>query len=119
MSQLRVLIMKHRTFNKWYAKLGGYFWIPCPICEQMFGGHESKANYSIPRAQYTDNKLQISRYSGRLVCPDCGKSALIQIGSEFASEIVYVIEENQGCAVWVTHKLDESEPEVWWSKSPK
>jgi len=29
-----------RTLNKWYAYLMGYFWIPCPMCGRMFGGHE-------------------------------------------------------------------------------
>ena len=32
--------MKYRLFNKIYAKLLGYFWLPCPICGQHFGGHE-------------------------------------------------------------------------------
>jgi hypothetical protein len=22
------------------AAVGGYFWLPCPICREMFGGHE-------------------------------------------------------------------------------
>lgn len=29
---------------RWWAKLradvGGYFWLPCPLCGRMFGGHE-------------------------------------------------------------------------------
>ena len=32
--------MKFRTLNKWYANLFGYFWLPCHICGQYFGGHE-------------------------------------------------------------------------------
>ena len=23
-----------------YAEANGYFWLPCPLCGQMFGGHE-------------------------------------------------------------------------------
>ena len=23
----------------WYARIFGYFWLPCPICGKMFGGH--------------------------------------------------------------------------------
>lgn len=37
------------------AVVGGYFWLPCPLCGQMFGGHES-----------TDASI-----NGRLVCPIC------------------------------------------------
>ena len=29
-----------RYFNMIYAKLFGYFWIACPRCGRMFGGHE-------------------------------------------------------------------------------
>lgn len=29
-----------RIFNKIYAWLFGYFWLPCPVCKKMFGGHE-------------------------------------------------------------------------------
>ena len=24
-----------------YAKLLGYFWLPCPVCGKHFGGHEA------------------------------------------------------------------------------
>ena len=27
-------------FNKLYANIKGYFWLPCPICGNYFGGHE-------------------------------------------------------------------------------
>ena len=30
-----------RLFHKLWAKLGGYFWLPCPLCGRMFGGHEA------------------------------------------------------------------------------
>jgi hypothetical protein len=31
---------RFRTLNRLYAFLWGYFWLPCPKCGQMFGGHE-------------------------------------------------------------------------------
>ena len=30
-----------RWFHWLYAHIGGYFWLPCPVCGKMFGGHES------------------------------------------------------------------------------
>lgn len=27
-----------------YAHLFGYFWLPCPKCGRMFGGHQAKAS---------------------------------------------------------------------------
>jgi len=29
-----------RFLHQFYAWLMGYFWIPCPICREYFGGHE-------------------------------------------------------------------------------
>lgn len=29
-----------RWFNKLFANINGYFWLPCPLCGQNFGGHE-------------------------------------------------------------------------------
>jgi len=31
---------KWRWRQRLYALMHGYFWIPCPTCGQMFGGHE-------------------------------------------------------------------------------
>jgi hypothetical protein len=32
--------MKPRWWAKLRADFGGYFWLPCPVCGRMFGGHE-------------------------------------------------------------------------------
>jgi len=29
-----------RWFERLVAWAGGYFWLPCPVCGEMFGGHE-------------------------------------------------------------------------------
>jgi len=31
-----------RLYNRLYAHLNGYFWLPCRGCGRMFGGHEPK-----------------------------------------------------------------------------
>jgi hypothetical protein len=36
-----------RFFHRLYAYLFGYFWLPCPICGQRFGGHEVKEIISV------------------------------------------------------------------------
>ena len=58
--------MKHRRFNKIYAKVFGYFWIPCPICGQMFGGHEWKSYDGMSSAIRT-GKPGINKG----ICKDC------------------------------------------------
>lgn len=32
--------MMFRFLNKLYANAFGYFWLPCPVCKENFGGHE-------------------------------------------------------------------------------
>lgn len=29
-----------RFLHRFYAWAFGYFWLPCPVCGEMFGGHE-------------------------------------------------------------------------------
>lgn len=64
-------IMKKKRFrflNKIYASIKGYFWLPCPICGEMFGGHE------------WGGSLMTTPYSGKGVCPDCkGKAVQMNI----------------------------------------
>jgi len=55
--------MKNRFFNKVYAWLMGYYWIPCPICGKSFGGHEEHGG------------LLTSEHEGISVCYDCKNKA--------------------------------------------
>ena len=57
--------MKFRLLNEIYADLFGYFWIPCPLCGEYFGGHEWKEG----------NDLMLNFHEGQGVCPDCGDKA--------------------------------------------
>jgi len=34
-------LLRHiRCVNRWYAKVRGYPWLPCPLCGTYYGGHE-------------------------------------------------------------------------------
>ncbi len=33
--------VRWRWLNRWYAKALAYFWLPCPICGEPFGGQET------------------------------------------------------------------------------
>ena len=33
-------LRRPRWFNWLRAQVGGYFWLPCPMCRRNFGGHE-------------------------------------------------------------------------------
>jgi hypothetical protein len=48
-----------------YARLRGYFWLPCPLCGQEFGGHEWRYENSF--GIIPSGKPGI----GLAICPDC------------------------------------------------
>jgi hypothetical protein len=52
-----------RWLQRMYARLNGYFWLPCPYCGQEFGGHE-----------VTDGMV-CSPEPGlwKIPCPECAK----------------------------------------------
>ena len=52
-----------RLWHKLRAKLFGYFWLPCPICGEMFGGHESHGS------------LYLARGRGKATCWGCRAEA--------------------------------------------
>lgn len=39
-------LAREREYQRKYAQRHGYFWLPCPLCDKDFGGHE--ASGSIP-----------------------------------------------------------------------
>lgn len=51
---------RERRYQRRYARLHGYFWLPCPICGDEFGGHERHG--TIPTNEP-------GRLSG--ICPSC------------------------------------------------
>jgi len=55
-----------RWLHRLYAKVFRYFWIPCPICGKMFGGHEAMKNGGV---------LWVSEHRGKCVCKNCKEIA--------------------------------------------
>lgn len=52
-----------RYLHKLYAMWFGYFWLPCPLCKRMFGGHETTGALN--------GTLWTGYESGKAVCPQC------------------------------------------------
>ena len=50
---------KPRILNFVWAAWFGYFWLPCPLCNKNFGGHEWKES------------LNASDHTGVGTCPKC------------------------------------------------
>lgn len=62
-----------RMINELYAKLNGYFWLPCPVCKNNFGGHEwlTEDCGHVPHvpAIRDDLPTTIRPFTG--ICPTC------------------------------------------------
>ena len=50
------------------ATIGGYFWLPCPICGKSFGGHEWQTDKP-------NSTIMTSWSTGTGVCPKCHDKA--------------------------------------------
>jgi len=75
--------MKDRTYNRLYAYLHGYFWLPCPLCGQYFGGHEWRDYDGKP------SSIPTGPFSGRGICPDCTRAGK----GRWPDEVLATIEE--------------------------
>lgn len=62
--------MKHRLWNHFRASWGGYFWMPCPLCGQMMGGHEWK-HFDGLESSIPDPKYPAGSGRGIGICQDC------------------------------------------------
>jgi hypothetical protein len=57
---------RHRKIEEKYARANGFFWLPCPLCGEPFGGHEVDWE-----AVHTFIDSQDSPGYGALICPRC------------------------------------------------
>jgi hypothetical protein len=58
-----------RFLHCWYAFFMGYFWLPCPLCNRKFGGHEWTGGPN------DHDSIMTSWSSGTGVCPNCHDAA--------------------------------------------
>lgn len=58
---MTALLRHPRWANRLYAAAVGYFWLPCPICGQMFGGHEY-GSASVPTGRVGEAHLACWRH---------------------------------------------------------
>lgn len=65
--------MRFRTLNRLYARLSGYFWLPCTLCGQMSGGHEWRDIDGNPSA-IPNPGGEGGSFMG--ICPDCTRAGL-------------------------------------------
>ena len=85
-----------RWFNKIYAKLFGYFWLPCPRCDRMFGGHEAGNDvlWDTPKEK-----------SGKICCSKCcSKCQGYLMDADILKAISVCTGGESECAFW-NHRL--------------
>jgi hypothetical protein len=74
-----------RTYHRIRALLTGYFWLPCPNCGRMFGGHEKGGG-----------TLWHSIGEGRMCCPRCTTDVLPNAGIQHPPYHIEVDVDDQG-----------------------
>lgn len=67
-----------RFLHRIYAAVMGYFWLPCPLCGEFFGGHESKTFEGIPVAGRPRIK--------QLICDSCSTRSVEALDEHKAQE---------------------------------
>jgi hypothetical protein len=60
-----------RAVHRAYAYVAGYFWLPCPLCGAMCGGHEWRDRDGLP-SSVPDPGGDPHRRVG--ICPDCTRA---------------------------------------------
>lgn len=73
-SNLKGPRLKHRWWARFRAAIGGYFFLPCPICGEMFGGHEWKGGSIYPYPG--------SPGHGVGICPACNREGRDETDSQ-------------------------------------
>lgn len=58
----RLVPYRLRHFHRAYANAFGYFWLPCPLCDRPFGGHESGGSVPDPTRD---------EFSSLCICSEC------------------------------------------------
>jgi hypothetical protein len=53
-----------------YALVAGYFWLPCPLCDRLFGGHEAR---DIDGLSSSTPAREPGR-PDRAICPACTRA---------------------------------------------
>ncbi len=77
-----------RFLHRFYAVLMGYFWLPCPICGEYFGGHEWTNWQEVPDPNSLGNEL--------CICDACAaKRAMGYVDKQYSEEIKAINEQHR------------------------
>lgn len=103
MTDNRMSIMQqNRQLAEEVAQAAGYFWKPCPLCKQNFGGHEwtqiNGHESSIPKDWTTDEMGIVELKMSTGICPDCTFQGL---GCKRTLEIGFAVHED--CEFMAAH----------------
>ena len=61
-----------RWLHRFYAWLGGYFWLPCHLCGRNTGGHEWKDRNGLSSSVTTE--VRPGGRTGKGICPACTRA---------------------------------------------
>ena len=55
-----------RKAHECYARANGFYWLPCPVCNEWFGGHEQGKGSAV----YVE-PVPSEPYRSTSTCPNC------------------------------------------------
>jgi len=72
-----VVPYRFRRVHRWWAHRAPFFWLPCPLCGEEFGGHEWRDIGGLP-SRVPDPMNQPASPSGPVmsvgICPACTRA---------------------------------------------
>lgn len=66
-----------RFLAQFLAWLGGYFWLPCPVCKENFAGFEADAGWGAVPVEEADGTHMYCVCS-KAACAQCGQKAKLE-----------------------------------------
>lgn len=75
------MMVRPRWIAHLIANVLGYFWLPCPLCGEMFAGFE----------WLPGNSLMVDWSLGQGVCPNCGDQART-LNAKLMSSVALAVE---------------------------
>lgn len=92
--------MKARALARWVAYIGGWFWLPCPLCGAEFGGQEWRDQVAtdgtrlVSSVPCPDGPLGMSLG----ICPDCTAA-----GRGYVDPVVMAWLDWEAEGFWTSH----------------
>lgn len=87
---------RERSYQRRYARRHGYFWLPCPLCGEEFGGHEAHGSIATEDPDRRED-----------ICPSCTaerQDAAERYLEDLGERVVFAT-TRWGASGWMSHSV--------------